>query len=215
MNRRCAARFRSCFCASDAQVVAVSSDCQMAAEKVPPIASDVEEHGNASVGLRTRRSHELDPIGRHPQVGVIEVVNAEEETHPAGGLLPDNSSLVLSVGSCQQQAGGGTRRPDHDPPLGTSIVGQRGEVLNKLKTQRADEKVDGWVILLDHDGDEAEIHRATLSGLPRLGGRQVFEHHGVVAEHGGPGPVRVTLDHRLVDRLMKTQLRRGRTWAQP
>jgi hypothetical protein len=86
----------------------------------------------------------------------------KEETHPAGGLLPDDGSLVFSVRSGQQQSGRGTRRPDHNPPLGTSVLRQGRRVFNELETQHADEKVDRWVIILDHDGDQAEMHHASI-----------------------------------------------------
>ena len=105
----------------------------------------------------------MDPSGGHAQVGVLEVVDVQEETYPAGGLPPHNASLVFPVSSRQEQAGRGTWRPDHNPALGTSVVSQGRRVLDKLETQRADEEVDRWVVLRDHDGDQAEMHRASIA----------------------------------------------------
>jgi hypothetical protein len=58
------------------------------AEKIPLVASDVEEHGNAAIRLRARRRHELGSSGRHLQVGRVDILNVEEETHPAAACFP-------------------------------------------------------------------------------------------------------------------------------
>jgi hypothetical protein len=86
----------------------------------------------------------------------------EEEAHPACRLPADRRGLILSVSAGEQQAGHGTRRPDHDPPFGTSVIRQRRGVLNELKAQYVDEESDRRVVLADHDGDKAEVHGVSI-----------------------------------------------------
>src|SRR6266702_1315865 len=117
-------------------------------EQVPLVASDVEEHRDPAVGFRARCRHELDASGCHLRVG----------------------GVVLSVSSRQQQACCGTGRPDYHPPLGTPVVGQGRGVLYELETQCAHEETDRWVILADHDGDETEMHCASIGGADQLAG---------------------------------------------
>jgi hypothetical protein len=135
-----------------------------------------------------RRSHEPDPGGDHPAVGVIEILDLEEETDPARGLLPDDGSLVLSVRSGQQQASGGAGRPYRNPPLRASVVRQREGILDELETQCAGEEIDRRVILVDHDGDEAEMHRDSIEQgcLADGGGRPVLRTAGARSSDRGP-----------------------------
>ncbi len=44
-------------------------------------------------------------------------IDVEEKSHPAGGLLADDSGLVFSISPREEQAGRGTRRPDYYPSL--------------------------------------------------------------------------------------------------
>ncbi len=85
-------------------------------------------------------------------------------------------SPVFPVSPGQQHACRSTRRPDHNPALGTSVARQGRRVRHELKAQRADEEVDGGVILLNHDGHQAQMHRASIgsqAAAPRGGRRPV------------------------------------------
>jgi hypothetical protein len=52
----------------------------------------------------------------------------------------------------------------HNPALGAPVVRQRRGVLHEFKTQRPDEEGDSRVIVLDHDGHQAQVHRTILGG---------------------------------------------------
>jgi hypothetical protein len=90
-------------------------------DEVPFVAGDVEEHGDAAVGFGTRCREELHARGCHPRVRGAEVLNVEEETHPAGGLLPGDGGearsacpaawpgLLRPVRPAPVRAGGGER----------------------------------------------------------------------------------------------------------
>jgi hypothetical protein len=133
-------------------------------DQVPLVASDVEEHGDAAVGFRARCCHKLNARGRHPGACGIEIVHAEEEAHPATGLLPDGSSLIFSVSPREQQARHSTRWPDHNPPLSTPVVRQGRGVLRELEAQCVHEEADCWIVVVNHDGDEAEMHCTSIGG---------------------------------------------------
>ena len=61
-----------------------------------------------AVMLGARCREELHARGCHPRVRGVEVLDMEEETHPPGGLLPDDGGLVFAVSPREQQAGRGT-----------------------------------------------------------------------------------------------------------
>ena len=132
------------------------------ADKVPFVASDVGKYSDVAVGFDARRGEELHARRYHPRIRGVEVLDLEEETHPPGGLLPDGGGLLVSVSPGEQHAGRGTGRPDYDPPLGPPIVGQGRGVLRKLEAQPVHEETDSRVILADHDGNEAQMHGASI-----------------------------------------------------
>ena len=132
---------------------------------VPFVTSDVEEYGDVAIGFGTRCRDELNTRGCHPLICGFEILDVEKETHPASGLLPDESGLILAVSPREQQAGGGTWRPDHDPPLGTPVIGQGRGVLHEIEAQHVHEEADRGVILADYEGNEAEMHRASIGCL--------------------------------------------------
>ena len=131
-------------------------------DQIPFVASDVEEHRDAAIGLGTRCAHELDTGTGHPRIDSTEVLYVEEETDPASSLPPDGSGLIFSISPGQQQAGHCAWRPDHYPSFGAPVIGQRRGVLHELEAQRVHEEPDRWVILADHDGDETKMHHASI-----------------------------------------------------
>ena len=62
------------------------------AEEVPPVAGDVEEHGDPAVDLGAWLGDELDAGRHHSRVGGVEVVDPEEEPDAAGDLVADASA---------------------------------------------------------------------------------------------------------------------------
>src|SRR5262245_50165432 len=93
------------------------------AEQVPPVAGDVEEHGDAAVRLGAGWLHELDASGRHPRVCRVEVLHPEEEPHPPAGLVADGGGLAFpsARASSRPVAAPGGRTTTHrlgcPPPL--------------------------------------------------------------------------------------------------
>lgn len=131
-------------------------------DQIPFVASDVEEYGDAAIRHHTGCPHEMNTGRCHPRVHGIEILHVEEETDPTRCLLPDDSGLVFSVSPGEEQAGDGTWRPDNYPPFGTPVIGQGWGVFHQLETKRVHEEADRWVVVADDDGDEAEIHRASI-----------------------------------------------------
>jgi len=71
-------------------------------EEVPAVAGDVEEDGVAAVGLGAGFGEELDAGGEHASAGGVEVLDAQEESDPAGVLVADGRSLSFAVGAGEQ-----------------------------------------------------------------------------------------------------------------
>lgn len=136
-------------------------------EQVPAVASDVEEHRDAAVGLGAWRGEEFNAGAGQALVGGVEVFDLQEEADSASDLVPDGTCLPLAVSAGKQDAGLRPGRPDHHPPLQSAVIGRGWGVLDQLEAQRADEEGDGPVVVLDEDRDELhERHtvsmRATL-----------------------------------------------------
>lgn len=70
-------------------------------EKVPFVASGVDEDGYAAVRLVTRFGEELDTVIEHAAIAGIEVVYAKEKPDASGELIPNRCLLVLTVGLSQ------------------------------------------------------------------------------------------------------------------
>ena len=94
-------------------------------EEVPAVAGDVDEDDDLAVGLDARGSGELDLCRQHARIRGVEVVDLQEEADPAAELVADERRLDLAVGLREEDAGLGVGRPDHDPTLGSTVVGQR------------------------------------------------------------------------------------------
>ena len=136
------------------------------ADEVPFVAGDVEEHRDVAVGFGARCREELHARGRHPGMRRAEILDVEEETHSAGRLPPGDGGLVFAVSPRQQQAGRGAWRPDYHPPLGPALVRQGRGVLHELEAEHVHEEADSRVVLADHEGDEAEMHAASIRAAP-------------------------------------------------
>jgi hypothetical protein len=129
------------------------------AEQVPPVASHVAEHGDATVRLVARLAEELDPVVEHPTAGRVEVVDVEEEADAPGELPADHARLLVPVGAGQEQPGLRSRRTHHDPAFRPTVVGRREGVLDQCEAERVDEEPDRLVVVVDHDGGQSELHQ--------------------------------------------------------
>jgi hypothetical protein len=72
------------------------------AEKVPLVASDVDEDGNTAVRLIARLGEELDSVREHASVAGVEVVDTKEQSDASGELRPNRCALALAVGLSKQ-----------------------------------------------------------------------------------------------------------------
>jgi fructosamine-3-kinase len=137
-----------------------SASCR--AEKIPPVAGDVEEDDDSAVWLDPRRRDELDARRRHTGQGVIEVVDLQKETDPAGQLVSYDRHLVVTVGAGEQDARVGPGRPDDDPSFRAAIVGERGRILDQLEAEHVDEEGDRRVVLVNDDGHQVHVRHPTI-----------------------------------------------------
>ena len=83
-------------------------------------------------------------------------------TDAASGLSPDNSGLIFSVSPREKQAGHRAWRSDHYPSFEAPVIRQGLRVLYELEAHHVHEEANRWVVIADHDGDKAEMHRASI-----------------------------------------------------
>ena len=91
----------------------------------------------------------------------------EEETNAASCLPANHSRLMVAISSSEQQTRRRTWRPYHDPTLGASVTRDSRGVLHELEAQCVHEEADRRVVLVDHDGDKAEMHHGSIDRLYR------------------------------------------------
>jgi hypothetical protein len=191
------------------------------AEQIPPVAGDVEEHGDLPVGLSTRRGDEFDAGSGHALVGGVEVVHAEEESDASGHLVAYRGGLPGTVRAGEQEAGFGIRRPDDDPPLGATIVGQRWRVFDQVEAQDVSEELDGGFVFVYDDRDQGDSHarRRRSQTAPNREGGPV----ALVRGRSRAGPVRAGCPcgrHRSagtsnISSLPSSSSHCSPTWAKP
>ena len=100
-------------------------------------------------------------------VGDVEVVDSKKQTDPTGKLVSESGSLTFTIGLSEQETCLRCRRPHDDPPLRTTVVGQRRRVLDKLEAHHRHEEFDGAVIVLDDDSYVFEMHPLQHKSGPR------------------------------------------------
>ena len=130
-------------------------------EEIPPISLEVQEDRHLAIRLGPRRADESDARGDHSVTCCGEIINAQEETDPAGKLLANDRQLMLAIGACQQKAGAAACGPHNDPPLGPAVIRQRRNVLDESELEDIDEEVDRWLVLTHNQRNELEVrHQA-------------------------------------------------------
>ena len=107
---------------TDDLIGAASAGITRVAEQIPMVAGHVRKDRDTAVRLVSWFGHEHDAVVEHAHAGILEVVDAEEESDAAGVLRADDRLLPVSIGLCEQQAGGGAGRSDDDPALGSTVV---------------------------------------------------------------------------------------------
>jgi hypothetical protein len=71
-------------------------------EKVPLVASDVDEDRNVAVRLIAGLGEELDPVIEHAAMAGVEVVDAKKQSDASGELSSNCCSLALTVGLSEE-----------------------------------------------------------------------------------------------------------------
>ncbi len=70
---------------------------------------------------------------------------------------------MVAVGTGQQEACLGVGGPDHNPPLGPAIVGERRRIVDKFESKDTNEELDCRVVVVNDDGDQFQKrHRSSL-----------------------------------------------------
>jgi hypothetical protein len=87
-------------------------------------------------------------------MGVLKVLDAQEETHPTSYLSPNDRCLFCSIGPCEQNSCLTSGRTHDDPSLWTSIVGHRWRVRYQLKPKLVYKELNSRVVVLDYERDQ-------------------------------------------------------------
>ena len=111
-------------------------------DKVPFDGGDVVEHGDVAVWLGARCREELHARGGHSRVRGVEILDLEEETHPFGGLLPDDGDLVFAVGTARAAGRSRHRAAGSTDRLGRHL-GPGRRVRHELEAQCVRAEADG------------------------------------------------------------------------
>ncbi len=115
-----------------------------------------------TISFGPRTSHEFNAAINHSPVRGVEVIHPKEEPDPSGHLIPDNRTLLITVGAGEQQSGLGPRRPDDYPSLRATVVRQGRRVLHEVEVKNIDKEFDGLVVVIDHEGDKINPHLARI-----------------------------------------------------
>jgi hypothetical protein len=140
----------------DLRLIAPTST-RIAAQQVPPVSLNIQKDGDLSIRLNARGGDEPDPGLYHPRVRLVEIIDSQEETDPAGKLLANDRRLVLAVGACEQNAGNGPSGTNDDPSLRPPIIRQRWNVLDELELQDVHKEIDCRFVLSDDQRDQLEL----------------------------------------------------------
>jgi hypothetical protein len=110
-----------------------------------------------SIRLNTRGGDESHARGEHPRVRRFEIINAQEETDPAGKLLAHDQPLTLTISACKQNSGTTADRANNDPALWATVIRKRWKVLDELELQNIHKEVDRWVVLPHNQRNQLEV----------------------------------------------------------
>jgi len=126
-------------------------------EEIPTIAFKVQKHSDLSIRLDTWCGEELDAGRHHPLVSSLEIIDAQEQSDPAGKLLAYDPGLMVTVRACQENAGCRTAGTHDNPALRTTIVGQRRTVLDQLEAQDVYEEGNRLVVIANDQSNQFEV----------------------------------------------------------
>lgn len=133
------------------------SGATCAPKQVPTVALDIQEYRHPSIRLNARGGNESDARSDHPGVHHFEIINAKEETDPAGKLFSNDRRLMLAIGAREQNAGAATDGTNNDPTFRATVIRQRWNVLHELELQDIHKEIDRRFVLPHNQGDEIEL----------------------------------------------------------
>jgi hypothetical protein len=136
-------------------LVAIGAVC--APKQVPTVSFDIQEYCHLSIRLNARGGDESDTRSDHPRVRRFKIINAEEETDPAGELLANDRRLMLAVGACEQNASSTSDGTNNDPPFWPTIIRQRRNVFHELELQDIHKEINCWIVISHNQGDQFEL----------------------------------------------------------
>ena len=120
---------------------------------------------------------EFDAGRRHPLVRGVEVIDLEEKADAPGRLVSDRRRLALSVRLGEENAGVTAGRADDHPPLRPPVIGQRGRVLDQVKSESAGEERNGLVVVVNDDRNLVQSHARKRTPDPGIPVRPIFDNH--------------------------------------
>jgi hypothetical protein len=137
-------------------------------QQIPSVPFQIQKHCEPAVWLIARRRNELDATSGHAPVGGLEIIDPQEQSDSTGKLPSDDCRLLVAIRACEQNARPTSRRTNHDPAFGPSIIGQRWCILRQLELQNVDEKPDSGLIITNHQRDEFEVRHGGKNTCSRL-----------------------------------------------
>jgi hypothetical protein len=126
-------------------------------KQIPAVPFNIQEYRDLSIGFDAWCGEKLDARPDHPRVHRIEVIDAKEETDPAGKLVSNDCRLTLAIGAREQNASVTTGGTDDDPTLRAAVIRQRRNILYEIEPEDIHEEVDRWLVLAHNQGDEMEV----------------------------------------------------------
>ncbi|HEV3328850.1 MAG TPA: hypothetical protein VGZ33_05585, partial [Acidimicrobiales bacterium] len=86
-------------------------------DEVPPVAEEILEDRDRSVGLVAGLAEEAHAVAGHAFEGRVEVLYMEEQSDPVAELASYEADLVLAACRREQQASRRAARPNDHPAL--------------------------------------------------------------------------------------------------
>jgi hypothetical protein len=77
---------------------------RVSSQQIPAVPLEIQKDCKSAAWLIARRRDEPDTRSDHALAGSVEIVNAQEHSDATGELLADNASLLVAIGTREQQA---------------------------------------------------------------------------------------------------------------
>lgn len=87
----------------------------------------------------------------------VEIIDTEKEADPAGELLANDRSLMLTVGTCEQNAGDTSGGTDNYPAFWATVIRKRRHVLHEVELQHSYKEIDCGLVLSHNKRNQLEV----------------------------------------------------------